>query len=210
MEVWEQAKSPINLQGLLLLLLLSASLFCGPCRPLLWLFKKGHEANLWFFLVELHSFALKTWPIYNPGVFNEPESSTKCYKSNTKHLQKLPCFHHRIAGEISPHYLRSRGEIWWRLSFHDSLGVFPRLISIILFETLALFNFVRSSLKVGNRPSPAIKMSLWESCSLKLAMIITLLPSPGADPFLNVYILTCIFRIQNAGPSLAVGSFYPY
>ena len=112
--------------------------------------------------MELHSLALKTWPKYNPGVFYEPEFSNKCYKSNTEHLNKLAYFHHRIAGEISPHYLRSRGEIWLRLSFHVSLGVFLRFNLHYSVETQALFNFVRSSLKVGNRPSPAIKIGLFE------------------------------------------------
>lgn len=138
---------------------------CYSLLPFLWALPP-------FSLMELHSLALKTWPKYNAGVFYEPESSTKCYKSNTKHLNKLSYFHHRIAGEISPHYLRSRGEIWLRLFFHDSLGVFLfffffqgsflGLTSIILFETLALFNFVRSSLKAGNRTSPAIKIGLFE------------------------------------------------
>ena len=145
--------------------------------------------------MELHSLALKTWPKYNPGVFYEPESSTKCYKPNTKYLNKLAYFHHRIAGEISPHYLRSRGEIWLRLSFHVSLGVFLRFNLHYAVWNSSPLQFCKVLFESGQQTiSSDQNRSLWESCRLKLAMIIiTLLPSPTADPFLNVCTLICIF-----------------
>lgn len=37
---------------------------------------------------------------------------------------------------------------------------FLGLTSVILFRALVLFNLIRSSLKVGNRPSPVVKIGL--------------------------------------------------
>lgn len=84
-------------------------LVVGPAVLFLSDFLEGPKANLWLFLLELHSIPLEIRPRYNTRWISWiPEPSTQCYKSNANSKVYLACFYDSIAGELSPTAL----EVW--------------------------------------------------------------------------------------------------
>lgn len=84
-------------------------LVVGPAVLFLSDFLEGPKANLWLFLLELHSIPLEIRPRYNTRWISWiPEPSTQCYKSNANSKVYLACFYDSFAGELSPTAL----EVW--------------------------------------------------------------------------------------------------